>query len=189
MHAAARLDSPPGPTYPVAMYPMADRLDGANRFRPHWRAGLMGWLAQTSIAWLCLTVMIELSNAALDEGHMFEGDGREFQPRPSIMPSWGWLQDTGLLFGHMAAIALPGAILLVLVMALAERTSDKPLIVWLLAGCAAAAPLSLYIMISAGAASPSPTPVVGYLFLSLVPCAFGAFGAAAAWRARPGRWA
>jgi hypothetical protein len=162
----------------------AEPHEQAGRLRPCWRAGLAGCFAQTAIAWLLLVAMIQVSNAALDEGHMFEGDGPEYHPRPPALFTWDWWGDAGLLFGRAALIFLPGAILLVLVMAVAEREDEKQLSAWLLAGCASAAPLAVYLIASAAfGAAPPPSPIANLLLL-LGPCVLGAFGALAAWRVR-----
>lgn len=166
------------------MQSRAEPHEPAGRLRPPWRAGFAGWLAQTTIAWLLLVAMIQVSNAALDEGHRFEGDGPEFHPRPPALFTWDWWGDAGLLFGRAALIFLPGAMLLILVMAVAEREGEKQLSAWLLAGCASAAPLALYLIASAAfGAAPSPSPIANLLLL-LGPCLLGAVGALAAWRVR-----
>lgn len=159
-------------------------FDESEPLRPAWRAGLAGWLAQTTLAWVFMTVAIELDNRVLDEGHMFEGDGKEFFPRPPAMLTSDWFRDSLLLYGKIALLAATSAILLTLIMAFAERRGEQPGAAWLLAGAAAALPIALYAVIGAG--SPSPPPFA-YLIIALVPCAFGLFGGWVAWRLQSAR--
>jgi hypothetical protein len=129
--------------------------------------------------------MTEVSYAALDRGHMFEGDGPEYNPRPPALFTLDWWGATGLLFGRVGLILLPSAILLALIMACAERESEERLSAWLRAGCASAVPLALYLMASVGLGRASPPNRMAYMLLLLLPCALGALGSVAAWRVRP----
>ena len=112
--------------------------------RPLWQAALLGGIAPMLLAWAIAVGMRQLIIAQLEEGHVFEGDGREHIERPAAMLTSGWFYDVGVMLMWFAIAFLSIQLLLFLFAAIAERRKPQPPVAWLCAGVAATTPLVLY---------------------------------------------
>ena len=147
--------------------------------RPLWLATLLGGIGPMLVAWLIAVVMRQLWIAELDQGHMFEGDGKEHIERPAAMFTSGWFADVGEMLMWFAIAFLGVQVLLFLFVKIAERRHAQPPVAWLCAGVVATTPLVLY---SIWPDANVPTWQILFVYF---------FGIAAAWitrRLRYGAW-
>lgn len=154
--------------------------DAVTPVRPLWLAALLGGIGPMLVAWLIAVGAREWWIAELEQGHVFEGDGRERIERPAAILTSGWFSDVGTMLMWFVVAFLVIQLLLLLVMSVAERRSVQPTVAWLCAGVAATTPLVLYSVWPDASLVPTWQILVVY-----------SFGIAAAWttrRLRYGAW-
>ncbi|HEX8642829.1 MAG TPA: hypothetical protein VF702_02820 [Allosphingosinicella sp.] len=159
---------------------MSEPTTAGTSARPLWLACLAGWLVPATIAWIVVLVWLDIDNARLDDGHMFEGDGAV---RPPAAFTSAWLQDAATIYARLTIGALAFAIPLALLGPLLERRSKTARRGWLLAGIAAMAPLAAALTAFA-LQSRAPGPTGEFFALLVLLLCLGAAGGAAAHRVR-----
>lgn len=154
------------------------------RRRPLWLAWLASWLTSVTMGWLALLVYIELDNARLDEGHVFE-EGHFV--RPPALFTLDWIEDAALMHPKLLLIGLGYAIPMIFLIALLERIDERSAIGWYLAGAVAAVPLAIVWLALATLLPPHPIPWTEHLVPPLILILLGLAGGGAARLVRNGR--